>query len=543
MEIDIKRGYDILPDNNITFGIRITNNTDLVISDVQIILDYNESLFKSQEDRIQKLASIPPSTAITAKFTLKPTGCILNEKIGASIIYRDPKWEKHMVDMRPKEVHCICPFLRAKPITKNEFLQLSGSGYAVESSMNFEDMNIEQITSFLMQTCATHLYIVDEYTIAEGNVLHFSGEVIGENNHYLLTALIKENEGLTQVMLRAVSDKKDGIQGFLNEMLAKLKHLANTVNSAKEIGVIKNKQVVNVLDSVVKRSNSSVENTKSPVNIKNSIVQQPNTYSTRNSGIDQSNNHGKNPMNDEAIAGKNNQNSQDEDVAKMYDTYRKEIREKQNGTEEKREVSIIPYSRNPAPSDKKLTILRSTAPPRKKEKPNLKRHKKNKKEILMQMLFIMVLAIVAGSLMQIPIIKENIGGRFGSSDTESNEVKFIAIGFLNAVNESQFSIAFSMYQGKDLLVPASVEMLFSNEGIKPNSIKQIDIVSNEIEDDTAVMALNCTVSSVDILGKETDISVIPVYLQLHDIDQGWTVTSVSFIQPYDIESSRSAEVV
>lgn len=47
MKIDIKRAYDILPNNNITFGIRITNNTDLVISDVQIILDYNESLFKS----------------------------------------------------------------------------------------------------------------------------------------------------------------------------------------------------------------------------------------------------------------------------------------------------------------------------------------------------------------------------------------------------------------------------------------------------------------------------------------------------------------
>lgn len=514
MEIYIKRGYEILPDNNVVFGIRITNNTDLVISDVQVILDYNESLFKLHEDRILKLASVPPGTALIAKFTLKPTGCVHNEKFEASIIYRDPKWEKHMLDMRPKEVHCICPFLRAKTITKNEFVQLSGTEYAADSSINFEGISAGQIRALLIQTCATHLGTVDEYTVAEGNILHFSGEAMGENTHYLLTALIKENEGLTQVIFRAVSNKKEGIQGFLNEIMSGLKHLANTGNSAKEIGFVKN-----------------------------SIVQQPDTHSARNSGIDLNKNNGKNPMKDEAIAGKNNQNSQDEDVAKMYDTYLKEIREKQTGAEEKREVSIIPYSRNPAPSDKKLTILRSTAPPRKKEKPNLKRRKKSKKKILIQMLFIVVLAIVAGSLMQIPMIKENIGGRLGSSDTESNEVEFIAIGFLNAVNESQFSIAFSMYQGKDLLVPASVEMLFSNEGIKPNSIKQIDIVSNEIEDDTAVMAVNCTVSSVDILGKETDVSVIPVYLQLHDIEQGWTVTSVSFIEPFEMESSRAAEVV
>lgn len=445
-----------------------------------------------------------------------------------------------MLDMRPKEVHCICPFLRAKPITKNEFLQLSGSGYAGESSMSFEDISAEQITYFLMQTCATHLCIVDEYTISEGNVLHFSGEAIGENNHYLLTALIKENEGLTQVMLRAVSHKKDGIHGFLNEMMARLKHLANTVNSVQDIGDIKNKQVVNVLDSVVQRRNSSVEKTIAPVHVKNSIIQ-PN--SARNSGISQSNSNEKNPIKDEALTGKKNQNSQDEDVAKMYDSYLKEVRDKQSSTEEKREVSLILYSRYPAPSDKKLNILRSTAPPRKKEEANLKRQEKSKKKILMQILFIVLLVILAGSLMQIPIIKENIGGMYGSSGTESNELESKAIGFLNAVNESQFSIAFNMYQGKDLLVPASVEMLFSNGGIKPESIKQIDIVSTEIKDDTAVIAVNCTVSIVDIIGNEAGISVVPVYFQLHDIEQGWTVTSVSFIQPFDIGSSGAAEVV
>jgi hypothetical protein len=375
MEIDIKRGYEILPNNNVTFGIRVTNNTDLVISDVQVILDYNESLFKLQEYRILKLANIPPGTALTAKFTLKPTGRIHNEKIEASIIYRDPKWEKHIVDMRPKK------------------------------------------------------------------------------------------------------------------------------------------------------------------------VQQSNTHLTRISEIDQSNNKENDAKKDRTVAGKKKQNSQDEDIAKMYDAYLKEIESKQRETEEKREDSIIPYSRNPHPSDKKLTILRSTAPPRKKEEPNLKGQKKSKTKVLKQMLFIMVLFIVAGSLMQIPIIRENIGGKYGIVGTNSNETELIVTNFLNAVNESQFSIAFSMYQGEGVLVPASIQMLFSNEGIKPNSIKQIDIVSKEIEDDTAVIAVNCTVSSFNILGKETDISVIPVYFQLHDIEQGWTVTAISFIQPYDIESSKKAEVI
>jgi hypothetical protein len=65
MGLDIKRGYEILPNNNVTFGIKVTNNTDSVVSDVQVILDYNESLFSLQNERILKLDNIPPEVHIT----------------------------------------------------------------------------------------------------------------------------------------------------------------------------------------------------------------------------------------------------------------------------------------------------------------------------------------------------------------------------------------------------------------------------------------------------------------------------------------------
>ena len=52
-DIEIKRGYEVLPDNNIRFGIRITNTSDVVISDVEVILDYVDSLFKLEGERVQ----------------------------------------------------------------------------------------------------------------------------------------------------------------------------------------------------------------------------------------------------------------------------------------------------------------------------------------------------------------------------------------------------------------------------------------------------------------------------------------------------------
>jgi glycine betaine/proline transport system substrate-binding protein len=73
-DIDIKRGYEVLPDNNVRFGIKVTNNADFAISDVEIILDFTLSLFDLEGDKIQNLGNIPPNISRTAKFILKPKG-------------------------------------------------------------------------------------------------------------------------------------------------------------------------------------------------------------------------------------------------------------------------------------------------------------------------------------------------------------------------------------------------------------------------------------------------------------------------------------
>ena len=54
-ELELKRGYEVLPDNNVRFGIRVINTSDYAISDVEVILDYSESLFALEGSKIQNL--------------------------------------------------------------------------------------------------------------------------------------------------------------------------------------------------------------------------------------------------------------------------------------------------------------------------------------------------------------------------------------------------------------------------------------------------------------------------------------------------------
>ena len=157
-DIEIKRGYEVLPDNNIRFGIRITNVSELAIFEVEVILDFTESLFKLEGERLQKAGVIPPASARTIEFILKPLGCVHKVNIEALVSYRDAKSKKYRVDMRPKEVHCVCPFLKGKKMPRAEFLQLSSAGHSAETGLNFRGVSVERLTSFLVQTCKSRHY-------------------------------------------------------------------------------------------------------------------------------------------------------------------------------------------------------------------------------------------------------------------------------------------------------------------------------------------------------------------------------------------------
>ncbi|MDD4496584.1 MAG: formylglycine-generating enzyme family protein, partial [Methanosarcinaceae archaeon] len=196
--------------------------------------------------------------------------------IGSTVRYREHKGEKHTFEMQPKEIHCVCPFLKEKSITRSDFLKLSAKGHSAESGVTFKNIAPEKLVEFLSQTCKNRLYKVDEFSVKNETVLYLAGESIGEKAYYLLTAVVLENDGIVQVLLKASSDKPFGLNGFLNEILENLRHLVGSVNSAREIGIIKNEQVINIIDSVVQHTNFSGGAGQASSNIPDSAVQKTN---------------------------------------------------------------------------------------------------------------------------------------------------------------------------------------------------------------------------------------------------------------------------
>jgi formylglycine-generating enzyme required for sulfatase activity len=133
----------------------------------------------------------------------------------------------------------------------NKTVGLSNSGYQEERGVNFEGIGVDKLVGSLIHVCKKMLYLVEEYPIENGRLLYLASDAVDDKAYYLLTAVIREYEGLTQVLLRADSDKNYGVNGLLNDILEKLRH-SLIRPGAKEIGIISKEQVTIIIDSVVR---------------------------------------------------------------------------------------------------------------------------------------------------------------------------------------------------------------------------------------------------------------------------------------------------
>jgi glycine betaine/proline transport system substrate-binding protein len=284
--IEIVRGYEVLPNNDLRFGIRVINPTDYVILDVETILDYPESLFNLKGEVVQTLNNIHPNGKRTATYILTPLDCIHNEKIDAIVRYKDHTDKTYIVQMRPKETHCVVPYLKEKAIREGEFAELATKSKSINEGISFVGIGTSEIADFVKESCTHGLYTVGEHKVDNTIVLDLAGESLGEKAYYLLTAVIHpyKDKGVTQMALRAYSDKPHGLHGFLNEITERIRHLVGSVQSAREIGIIENKQVINIIDSVVQKTiiGGIGDGTgATSVNIKDSIVHRSQVGSAR----------------------------------------------------------------------------------------------------------------------------------------------------------------------------------------------------------------------------------------------------------------------
>ncbi len=138
--------------------------------------------------------------------------------------------------MLPKEVHCVYPFLKERSMSEAEYRGIAATCRFMQGGITFQGISIEEMSRLIGETCRHMMFRVKQFDLDGKKVMYLAGESLGEKACYLLTVVVHEYKGLTQVVLRAYSDSQYGLSGFMNEITGSLRHLAGSLLSAKEIG-------------------------------------------------------------------------------------------------------------------------------------------------------------------------------------------------------------------------------------------------------------------------------------------------------------------
>ncbi len=164
-------------------------------------------------------------------------------------------------------------FMQPKEMDEAEYVRLSRGMHSVIRGYTLKDVDLETASCHLLEECRV-MHMVSEHA-AEGERLYMLAGQSKAKAVYLLTAAMKDDEGLLHIALRLYSDREDELEDVLEKISDIVKYTIIAMNFATEIQKIEVKETINIIDSVVQRSKIGEKISKKDKNldIKDSVVQ------------------------------------------------------------------------------------------------------------------------------------------------------------------------------------------------------------------------------------------------------------------------------
>jgi hypothetical protein len=166
--------------------------------------------------------------------------------------------------------NAIVPF----PMHEQNYVHMAASLFSLHGGFTLSGVSPDDIAEHVLEECAMfHLSAI--HKTKREKLMMFSGKAAAEERTYLLTVGIKAREKVIDLLFSAYSEKEDGLREILNNISELLKYVIVVMNSAREVEKIEVNEVINIIDSIVQRSQIGAQGElrDGAVTIKDSIVQ------------------------------------------------------------------------------------------------------------------------------------------------------------------------------------------------------------------------------------------------------------------------------
>ena len=239
--VQVSRGYERTGEW-IKLGVKVTNNTDLVINSVTVQIDeYPSGLqYELQEKKaVIELKRINPGELQSAIFRFRPKRCV-DGKLTGYVRYTDAKGKKHTIDIRPVDVKSVCPMLTSDGVTESEILEK-----LMDEHLNCNKTFIEFEGSVrsvfdVVQARLGRLILYDhDWRVSESAYighLFYLGKTKYAKKYFaaefLLSGTSEDKGGLT---ISVYSDEPAILTGFFQEIVSDLENHITVLKESSEV--------------------------------------------------------------------------------------------------------------------------------------------------------------------------------------------------------------------------------------------------------------------------------------------------------------------
>jgi hypothetical protein len=255
----------------ILYKVKVENRLPKPISDVKIKA-YVPDVFLIKENE-KTITMLEPNNARTVTFEIRPTGecgeCNISGKIN---YYNNLNDKREDIDISVRDVSIICPLLKVREISEEEWRNLTGSLIKAEEKTNEIPISARGLFSMVSDIIKDmNLFMLNPNVTDDSNffrgVARFYGEGVKELKYAAQIEVIGGKK--SQLILRAFAEREDALTGFYYKVLDEIEkrmhvkeYIDNTI--VQQYIHIGDKIGTQVKDSFVQRSNIGVSPRKCP---------------------------------------------------------------------------------------------------------------------------------------------------------------------------------------------------------------------------------------------------------------------------------------
>jgi len=165
--------------------------------------------------------------------------------------------------------------IKAYPVTEKQYMEMHGKYYHQQRGYTFRGISLDVVAKHVRGNCSD-MAPVSKYELEREKMMLYSFRM--HEVHYLLTVIIKKDEGFIHLVLKLHSPSSELLVPVLDRLSDIIRYTITAETEAREVERIQIKKVVNIIDSVVQRSKIGPDEEDGKViskktRIKDSVVQ------------------------------------------------------------------------------------------------------------------------------------------------------------------------------------------------------------------------------------------------------------------------------